>query len=53
MIISIIVVCIVVGLLLWAVSAIPMDPVVARIVRVLVIVALVLWILSHLGPAGK
>lgn len=36
---------ILVGLLLWAISQIPMDPVIARIIRVVVIVLVVIWLL--------
>ncbi len=50
----IIVLC-VVGLILWAVSQIPMDPTISRIIRVVVIVLVCLWLLSMLfgyGTAG-
>lgn len=48
-IISIIVALILVGLALWVVGQIPMDPLVARILRVVVIVLLVLWLLQAFG----
>lgn len=43
--IGIVIVLIVVGLLLWVVSQIPMDATIARILRVVVIVAVCLWLL--------
>jgi hypothetical protein len=43
---------VIVGLLLWVVGQIPMDPTVARILRVVVIVALVLWLLQAFGLLG-
>ena len=48
---------IVVGLLLWVIQQIPMDPTIARIIRVIVIVVVCLWLLSLLigylpGSAG-
>ena len=46
--IEIIVVLIVVGLLLWVVSQIPMDPTIARIIRVVVIVVVCIWLLYFL-----
>jgi type IV secretory pathway TrbL component len=50
---QLIIVLIVVGLILWAVSQIPMDPTIARIVRVVVIVCVVIWLLYFLmGMAG-
>jgi hypothetical protein len=50
--ISIIVALVLVGLALWVVGQIPMDPTVARILRVVVIVALVLWLLQAFGLLG-
>lgn len=47
-IISIIIVLAVVGLLLWAISQIPMDPAIARVIRVVVIVLVCLWLISFL-----
>lgn len=47
--ISIIVAIVIVGVLLWAVGQIPMDPTIARILRVVVVVALVLWLLRAFG----
>ena len=43
----------IVGLVLWAVSQVPMDPTIARIIRVVVIVAVCLWLISLLfGYSG-
>ena len=51
--IQIIIVLIVVGLLLWVVTQIPMDAAIARIIRVVVIVAVCIWLLYVLaGVAG-
>lgn len=51
--IEIIVALVVVGLLLWVVSQIPMDATIARIIRVVVIVAVVLWLLwTFMGVFG-
>lgn len=50
--ISIIVVLIVVGVLLWAVDMIPMDPAIHTIIRVVVIVAVVIWLLRAFGLLG-
>lgn len=47
---SIVVALVIVGLILWVVQQIPMDPVIARIIRVVVIVAVVLWLLTLLVP---
>jgi low temperature requirement protein LtrA len=46
--ISLIVGLIIVGLILWVVQQIPMDAVIARIIRVVIIVCVVLWLLSIL-----
>ena len=51
-IVGIIVAIVIVGLLLWAVGQIPMDPVIARVLRVVVIVCLVLWLLQAFGLLG-
>ena len=51
--IQIVIVLIIVGLILWAVTQIPMDPAIARIIRVIVIVCVVIWLLCALmGYAG-
>jgi hypothetical protein len=46
---SIVVALVVVGLLLWAVGKIPVDPTIAKIIRVLVVVVACLWLLQALG----
>ena len=48
-IINLIVALVLVGLALWVVGQIPMDPVIARILRVVVIVFLVIWLLKVFG----
>lgn len=47
---SIVVSLVVVGLILWVIQQIPMDPTIARVIRVVVIVAVCLWLLSLLVP---
>ena len=48
--ITIVVVLIVVGVLLWLVNAyIPMDGTIKRIINIVVIVAVVLWLLNVFG----
>jgi len=46
--IQIVFVLIIVGLLLWVVQQIPMDPTIAKIIRVVVVVVVCLWLLSVL-----
>lgn len=48
-IVHIIVILIVVGLLLWAVGQIPMDPTIRKILHVVAIVAVILWLLQAFG----
>lgn len=48
-ILSVIGVLIVVGLLMWAIGAIPMDATIRKIITVIIIVAVVLWLLSVFG----
>lgn len=43
--VQVLIVLIIVGLLLWVVSQIPMDPTIARIIRVVVIVLVCIWLL--------
>jgi len=53
--IQVIIVLVIIGLALWIISQIPMDPTIARIIRVIVIVVLCLWLLYVLIgflPAG-
>ena len=53
--INILVVLVIAGLLLWAISQIPMDPVIAKIIRVVVIVFVCIYLLYWLVgmlPAG-
>ena len=47
--IGLIVVLLIVGVVLYIVSLIPMDATIKRIIQVLVILFVVLWILSALG----
>lgn len=51
--ISLVVVLIVVGVLLWLVNSyIPMDAVIKKILNVVVIIAVVLWLLNAFGVLG-
>ena len=52
-IITILIVLIVVGILLWLVDMIPMDPAIHTIIRVVVIIAVVLWLLRAFGLLSK
>lgn len=49
MIVSLLVLAVICGLAIWAVSQFPMDAVIARIVRVVVVVIFVLGVLRILG----
>jgi hypothetical protein len=46
--IQIVVALVIVGLILWVIQQIPMDPTIARIIRVIVIVVVCLWLLMLL-----
>jgi len=46
MLIQLVVALVICGLLLWVVSQIPMDPTIARIIRVVVIAFVVLYLLQ-------
>ncbi len=50
--ISILVVLVIAGLLLWAVSQFPLDATIVRIIRVVVVVFVVLWLLQGFGLLG-
>jgi hypothetical protein len=52
-IISLIVVLIVIGVLLWVVNTyLPMDPQIRSIINVIVLIAILLWLLSVFGLLG-
>jgi hypothetical protein len=52
--IQIVVVLLIVGLILWAITQIPMDATIARIIRVVVVVCVVIWLLyALLGMSGS
>jgi hypothetical protein len=51
-IIPILVMLVVVGVLLWAVSFIPMDATIHLILRAVVVFAIVLWLLQQFGLLG-
>ena len=45
---------VIVGLILWALTQIPMDPTIAKVIRVLVIVVVCVWLVYVLlGMAGS
>lgn len=46
MLISVIIALVIAGLVLWALGQFPLDPTIARIIRVVVIVAVVLYVLG-------
>lgn len=48
-IISLVLTLIVMGVLLWLVSLIPMDPVILRIIQVVVILSVVVWLAQSFG----
>jgi hypothetical protein len=47
--ISLLVALVIVGVLLYVVSLIPMDATILRIIQIVVILVVVLWLLSALG----
>lgn len=51
-IISLVFALVVIGVLLYLVSLIPMDPVVLRIIQVFVLLAVVVWIAESFGLFG-
>ena len=54
--IYIVIVLVIVGLALWVLSQIPMDPTIARIIRVVIIVFVCVWLLYWLVgmmPSGS
>lgn len=53
-IISLIVVLVVVGVILWLVNTyIPMDPKIKTILNIVIVIAVVLWLLSAFGILGS
>ena len=47
--IAIIITLVVVGLLLWLISLIPMDATIRKIIHIVAIIAVVLWLLIQFG----
>jgi hypothetical protein len=47
--IQLVIVLVVVGLALWIISMIPMDPVILRMIRIVLIVGVCLWLLYLLS----
>jgi len=53
--IEILIVLLIVGLILWALGQFPIDPVIARVIRVVIIVVVCIWLIYALAsflPAG-
>ena len=53
--VSVLIALLIVGLILWAISQIPMDPLIARIIRVVVVVIVCIWLIYFLAgflPGG-
>lgn len=51
--ISLIVTLIIIGLLLWLVSQLPIDATIQRIIHIVVIVCVILWLIGiFFGPVG-
>jgi hypothetical protein len=48
LLVQVIIILVVVGLALWIIAQIPMDPTIAKILRVVVIVAVCIWLLTLL-----
>lgn len=52
--ITLVIVLIVVGVLLWLINSyIPMDPKIKQILNIVVVIAVVLWLLSVFGLLGN
>jgi type IV secretory pathway TrbL component len=49
MLVSILVVLILAGLVLWAITQFPLDATIVRLIRVVVVVAVVLYLLKAIG----
>jgi hypothetical protein len=47
--VSLIVILIVVGLLLWAITQLPLDPMITHIIRILIVLFVILWLLQAFG----
>ena len=56
LLVSVLVVLLIVGLILWAVSQFPIDPMIAKVIRVVLIVVVCIWLiyllLGFLPPTG-
>jgi uncharacterized membrane protein len=50
--VSLVLALVLVGLLLYLVGLIPLDPTIHQLIRVVVIVAVVFWLILHLLPVG-
>jgi type IV secretory pathway TrbL component len=48
--IQLLIVLLIAGLILWAISQFPLDPTIARIVRVVIIVVVVIYLIYALVP---
>jgi hypothetical protein len=52
MLIEIVVALIIIGLLLWLIQQLPLDPMIMTIIRVVLIIGVILWLLSFTGAYG-
>lgn len=50
LLITIVVVLLVVGVLLWGLGQLPLDPTIKTIIRVVVIVIALLWVIARVFP---
>lgn len=49
-IVSLIIVLVIVGLLLYAIQLLPIDPTIHRIIQIVAIIGVVLWLVSRFVP---
>jgi hypothetical protein len=49
LLINVLVVLLIVGVILWAVSQIPMDPAIAKVIRIVVVVFVMIWLIYFLA----
>lgn len=50
MLIQLLIVCLIAGVVLWAITQFPIDPTIARIIRVVVVVILLVYLIYALVP---
>jgi len=47
--ITVIVALIIIGLVLWLINSLPLDPLIQKIIYVVAIIGTLLWLLQHFG----